>query len=448
MSLLHFSRVLSGVEESLSLPIAPTLSAARLNDTTVRYSWTGGSGIASLRAYYRAPSGSGSYSSASVTGQSSYDVTVSSGGNCDLYLSAANGAGTVNSSVVTGSAASGAITLTGSGFGTKTAAQPFFWQDFASTTDVGALGYSSAQLGYGSNSYGSTLTVSTSSPRVAGKGALRLYMPFTGSGDRDFFPHVVVDTSNDGLGAMASDELYFCFYMKFARLSGSNNSSVQIKGPRSGSGPGTTNDYAELFRYVPSIYVSAAGAYGAIYQEVVSAAGVTSSGEHFGYAALGTWNVGGWNFIEYRMKLNTPGVADGYFKMFINGQDMSIGWDAGGEANHSQVRAREVSSASERFNWSFLLPGVDMPSTTGPGTYELLFSEHFLDTTFSRVIATNNATYASSTKWAPQRAYSWSDGQIVIDEPYYGDLTSGSTVYFHVFNAAGNWVSAHARTTP
>lgn len=112
MSLLHFSRVLSGVEESLSLPIAPTLSAARINDTTVRYSWTGGSGIASLTAYYRAPSGSGSYSSASVTGQSSYDVTVSSGGNCDLYLSAANGAGTVSSSVVTGSAAGSSAIFT------------------------------------------------------------------------------------------------------------------------------------------------------------------------------------------------------------------------------------------------------------------------------------------------------------------------------------------------
>ncbi len=97
--------------DGLQPPVAPTITASRINDTTIRFTFSGGSGASSWTGYYRTPAGSGSYSSVSLTvGQAYYDVTVSSGGTANFYIEAHNGAGaTVNSSVATGSAGGGAL---------------------------------------------------------------------------------------------------------------------------------------------------------------------------------------------------------------------------------------------------------------------------------------------------------------------------------------------------
>jgi len=84
-----------------------SISASAFNTTTVRYTISGGSGATSWTVYYRTPAGSGAYTSQSVTpGITTFDVTVSAGGNADLYLVAANSGGSVTSNTVTGSAQS------------------------------------------------------------------------------------------------------------------------------------------------------------------------------------------------------------------------------------------------------------------------------------------------------------------------------------------------------
>jgi hypothetical protein len=90
-------------------PTLPTITASRLNDTTVRYTLTGGSGLTQVLRYYRAPAGSGPYSASATINLSTgyFDVPVASLGNCDAYIT--DLAGTVSSSVVTGSAGSSSI---------------------------------------------------------------------------------------------------------------------------------------------------------------------------------------------------------------------------------------------------------------------------------------------------------------------------------------------------
>ena len=339
------------------------------------------------------------------------------------------------------------VTLIGSGFGPKAMALPFFWQNYSSTGSVESLGYAGDQLAFGSNSYGSTTSVDTHGGRRAGAGALKLLMAFTGSGDRDYFPHLAIHTSNQAGGSMSATDLYLSFWLKFVRTAGTHNHAVQLKGPRSGSGAIGTRFYSGLFNYVPSLWFTGDGTFTSIYQETRTVAGVTSLGEHFNTSAASAWDTGDWNFVEFRMHLNTPGIADGYFRLFLNGRDGSAGWDPSGHPSYDQVRVREVGD-THQFNWSFLTPGIDFPGLTAGASYEVSFAEHYVDTTFARVVATDNATYASSTKWAMQSCSGWSDTSIRIDTPNWGNLASTTAAYFHVFNSAGVLVASVPVTVP
>lgn len=93
-------------EEPGDLPIAPAVSATRINDTTIRFTFSGGSYATAWLGYYRAPSGSGSFSTVALTvGQASQDVTVVSAGTAQMYVVASNDFGEDFSNVADGSAA-------------------------------------------------------------------------------------------------------------------------------------------------------------------------------------------------------------------------------------------------------------------------------------------------------------------------------------------------------
>lgn len=450
MSLLHFSRVFAGSGDSLAPPIAPSVSASRIDDTTIRFTFTGGSGAASWAVYYRTPSGSGGYTSQSVSvGVAYYDVTVSSQSTADLYIAATNGAGTVNSDVATGSAASGAsLTINGAGFGTKSAAAPFFWNPFSTnngSTDMAGEGYASAQLGFGANAYGSTASIDTAAGRGTGKGALKLTMSFSGAGDRDYFPHLAVDSSNQGRGAMNSQQLWFSFWFKLVRTSGTDTARIQIKGPRAGYAPSTSTDYySSPPRFTPSYYVQSNG-YGDAYMEVVRSDGVPDGAEHFSSTSP-NWSASGWNFIEGWLKLNDIGSSNGFCLQRINGVDITAGFPD--NSNSRAITARISGETSKLFTFMFLIPGLDLPGRTASCAYQAFFAEHFIDTTSQRVVITDNLTYGSSTKWAVQPCTSWSDTSVLISTPNYAGFTSGQTAYAHVFGTNNTVVATQSITVP
>jgi hypothetical protein len=339
----------------------------------------------------------------------------------------------------------GGFVINGTGFGTKSAAGPFFWQPFSTNdgeTDVTVVGYAD-QAEFEANPYASTIEVDTAAGRAAGLGALKLLMDFT-AGERAFFPHVAVDASNTGAGAMGSEQLYFAFWARITRTSGTNTGVIQVKGPRAGYATSTSVDYySSPPRYTPSYYVGGAGGYLYTYQEAVDSTGTPDgAAEHFNFDAP-TWNTAGWNFFEGVMKLNTPGVADGLQQLWINGFDVTTGFPEG--ENTDQIRVREVVDAAKQFKFMFLIPGLDLNSMTGAAAYEALFAEHYIDTTAQRVVLTDNATYASSTKFAVQVCDTWSNTQIT------GTLrTTGFTAgpaYLHAFDADGAQVGSATEVT-
>jgi len=91
-----FSNTLTQV----AVPAAPTLTASRVDDTTVRFTIEGGSGATGWTKNYRTPAGSGSYTSASIdVGTPSFDVTVSAGATAEAYITASNDGGSVSSNI-------------------------------------------------------------------------------------------------------------------------------------------------------------------------------------------------------------------------------------------------------------------------------------------------------------------------------------------------------------
>ena len=367
--------------------------------------------------------GAGSFTSASGTVTNGQTVTVrhtSSASNStatNTVLTIGGVSDTFTSTTVAASGFSAVLNTTtgvltisnGSGYGTKSPAAPFFYQQF--TTNNGTadgdllVGYAD-QRTYGSNSYGSSITIDTGLGRTAGRGVLKLDIA---AGAADFFPHVSLNTSNTGRGTLTSqgtDELYSSYWVKFEFQSGTAASGVQIKSARSGTGASNTDYYTNYPRYVSSLYPAANGTgTNNTFQQVHDSANTASSGEHFDTTNTG-WNGNGWNFVEIWQKYNTPGVADGFFRYRINGVEIDNDIEA---QSRSAILVRGGGDGALHFDYSMLVPGVDISGNSPSGKYRLLFSEHYVDTTTRRLVLGNASSWSSVTACLSCPATAWSD---------------------------------------
>lgn len=338
---------------------------------------------------------------------------------------------TISSAQLTGSS----LAITGANFGMKGNAAPFFYQAY--TTHNGEsngdllLGYAN-QRQYSSNSYGSSTTVDTSLGRTTGRGALKLDIA---AGAADYFPHISINTSNTGRGTLTSqsaDELYIGYWIKFELVSGTPaQGSIQIKSARSGTGGPSTNYYVNYPLYVSSLYPKGdMSGYLGTFQEARDSSGSASVGEHFDASNTSMWIPGGWNFVEIWQKYNTPGLADGFFKYKING--VSINKEIAASSLGS-ILARKVGDSDKHFDYSMLVPGVDIPGYTSTSKYRLLFSEHYIDTTPQHVMIGNAATLAANKGGLLCPPSSWSNGSLVVST---ATVPSGYK-WVYVTNSAG-----------
>jgi len=338
---------------------------------------------------------------------------------------------TIASAQLTGSS----LVITGANFGTKGSAAPFFYQDF--TTRNGEsdgdllLGYAN-QRPYSSNSYGSSTTVDTGMGRTAGRGALKLDIA---AGAADYFPHIAVNTSNTGRGTLTSqntDELYISYWVKFELVSGTPASSpIQIKSVRSGTGAPTTNYYSNYPMYVSNLWPKGdASGYAYSYQETRDSANVTSSGEHFDAADTSMWVPGGWNFVEIWQKYNTPGVADGFFKYKINGVAIDKQIEA---PSFNAILVRKSGDGAKHYDYTMLVPGVDVSGHTSTSKYRLLFSEHYIDTSPQRVMLGNASTLAANKGGLLCPPSSWSNGSLTVTA---ANIPAGYN-WVYITNSAG-----------
>jgi hypothetical protein len=166
-----------------------------------------------------------------------------------------------------------------------------------------------------------------------------------------------------------------------------------------------------------------------LYQEVRNSAGTTSSGEHF-YSGSSAWVPGAWNFVEIWQKYNTPGLSDGFFKYKINWISMDKEIDP---LSLSSILVRLTGDTAKHFDYSMLLPGVDIPGHSSNSKYRLLISEHYMDTTPQKVMLGNASTLAASKGGLLCPPSSWSNGSLSVNAT---NIPAGYN-WVYVTNAAG-----------
>lgn len=76
----------------------------------------------------------------------------------------------------------------------------------------------------------------------------------------------------------------------------------------------------------------------------------------------------------------------------------------------------------------------------------MYMDDFYTDQTRNRVVMTDNATYASSTKWAVQPVVSWSDTSITVTKKRQS-FAVNDTAYYHVFDSSGTLVHSSGSFT-
>lgn len=306
------------------------------------------------------------------------------------------------------------VTLTGSGFGTKPTAAPVFFSTFESAvlgtscTDA-SVGLSQIPGGSGA---GSPATVSN--VRVH-SGTKSLTQPYTNAVG-DYFPVI-------GVTFGASDYIYEAMWVYTESTGGTDLGNQLVKycrGGCEGTYSGTPQFYDTGFPDIADCgYNNADGGAG---HQVTSEDGSM------------TW--GAWHFVEYMYKLSTAGVADGFIIKWVNG--VVTAFNAPAVMTRAAGVTRQCDHAVTVFD-GCQTSGLDMRVSA---------DEMLIDNTLARVIGTDNATYASSTKFAPQAPSAWSDTSITIPTPNYSNFSSGAAIYFHIFNTANAHVTSVQKAVP
>lgn len=346
-------------------------------------------------------------------------TSTDSGGTATAHVAGLTATGTCT---VNGSGGS-ALVLNGSGFGTKATAAPLYFSTFENST-----------LGVGPTDVTVGLEVVSDNPKT--------------------LPTIVNDKAHSGTKSLC---------MVYPQNSGSVGSSFPGIGKTIASGAGATDFYSGQWVYwawtvgtVQSSFIFKWGRGGAgqhyhgtpqFHCTIRPSSSGTVPSTDSGYTRPDGTDIhdntinsqptrDGWHWVEYKYRLSTPGVADGKYQWLCDGVVNS---------NLTSAMTRESTDTS---TLTWVMGTMDGNDTYGlTNEYRLWNDEMLLDTTFARVIITDNTTYASSTKWAPQSCSAWSNTQITIPTPNYSTLASG-TAYAHVFDANDNHVTSIAVTVP
>jgi Fibronectin type III domain len=163
-----------------------------------------------------------------------------------------------------------------------------------------------------------------------------------------------------------------------------------------------------------------------------------------------------WNFMEWAHCIGNPsGSAVGYSESRCNGQNAFAPTTiAGHSAFVNQTTGANVttgntnnSGANAFFTW--VIPFFDGMSGPGSNATSLWVDELYIDNCRNRVVVTDNAVFASSTKFLMLVCSVWLDGQITGTNAALTTMfPSGSTAYFHIFSSSGAEVVAYSKVMP
>jgi hypothetical protein len=321
--------------------------------------------------------------------------------------------------------ASSGVTITGSGFGTKTTAAPLLFNTFDALAD-GTLA-TNASIGLSALGINPSYVPAVQSTRShSGTKALRLIYP---TGQDSVFP-------GTGLNMPAgTTKLYYATWAYWEWTVGSSKSSFIFKWSRGGS-----NNNGGAYHGHPAFHNTLRPNAAGINGNGSGDTGYTRSDgvDFYDDTVLAGPNVDGWHFVEYKYVLSNPaGTANGMYQTLCDGTV---------NANLTSALTRQAADTSTIDWWMSIYDGNDTYGVSNE--YRLYSDEMILQTELGRVIFTDNPVYPSSTKFAPQSCTTWTDTQITITSPNWSNFSSGATVYAHVWNSSDSHITAQAVTVP
>lgn len=294
-------------------------------------------------------------------------------------------------------------TFNGTGFGTRSSASTIF-ENFESLS-VGAAGNSPGEIEI------LTANGATISNARSYSGTKSLLNSFA----TQYFPHVYRILSGTKTKVYASCRCYISGSLtgsgvyKMWRI-GSNPSNVYGGEPRAGESWQSSSTLPDGF----------AG-------EIVNSNGVTSWADQNSATpgAESIINLNEWQFYEFEFYTGTVDNSDCYFKVMVNGTPIFI-WNN---------RPYLTTANSSLPDW-LLLPyqGID----GAPAAFVNWDDIYVDDGSRARVVFTDNATYASSTKFDVQPITSMTDTSVNVTKNT-PSFTNGATAHVHFWSDTGSY---------
>jgi len=290
------------------------------------------------------------------------------------------------------------ITISGTGFGTRTSSFEQYqnYNDVADGTDNGQLG--------GTSSSAAAYLIPTVQSNLAHDGGKSLEVTYPALGNH--FPKLRRLLPD-------SDTLYASFYFRY-------------------TGSPTSGDVGifKIFRCGQDVYLGAP----MLVDTIRGGDGLQTSMDASVFLEdaanptvgnrLNRKHANQWNFLEYYFRLSTPNVADGEVVGRCNGEEVF--------SNRAMVTRQLAASKINSF--INMLDGRDRDAYEMTVYQSLEYASH----SRARVIITDSAVYANSTKWEPQPIESWADNSIVVTKEQ-GALASG-TNYIYAWDEDDNMV--------
>jgi hypothetical protein len=303
-------------------------------------------------------------------------------------------------------------TITGSGFGTKDSTTPYF-DDFEAET-VGTINSTVGNITFKTPDYTEVINTDKNS----GSKCLQTDFGQSGSFPEGYIP--LSGTKRNG---------YFACALKFEGITLS--SQAVWKHVRIGAGT--------IYHGYPHAGFSHTGNSSDI---------PLSTGSEI---VDGDGTLQGWGSISGHNTASPPNDGDvsGIYQSGVF-QFYEVEWDAGTVDGNDSFFVCRVNGVEDTKweNLPFLtsgnpaLPTWMITPMNGMGTLQPIIykmDDLYQDETRNRVVMTDNAVYASSSKWAVQPIVSWSDTSISITKKRQ-NFAVDDTAYLHVFNAAGTLV--------
>jgi hypothetical protein len=323
----------------------------------------------------------------------------------------------------------GVLTVVGSGFGSKSTAAPLFFETFESHS-AGTL-----DTAIGLSTDNAIIPGGTTRPNVStarshsGTKSLRFQYPANPSTD-EVFPKSYLPLSG-------VDEIYLRCWVYWSAVRGDSVQPI-FKWSRGGSGA----VYSGQPSFHETIFPNSSG----VVADDAADCGfnVPTNQDTYDNNIAVSPSSGVWVFRQYKYKLGTANVANGFYVTECAQDGGTIG------TNANLLNQVTRTNASQKIDWVMTpFDGISYgggDSSYGNNSYDMYIDELYIDSSAACVIVTDNSTWASSTRFAVQPLLTWGSTEITATFNQ-GNLSSG-TAYAHVWDSTGSYIGSHSFTVP